>query len=243
MDLQQKQRCWKLEVEVLDSDSSWISGFDPSKKKKKKKKKKSKPLFQEGGHFLEDNAPHRQSCQNFDEPDYGYKELLRRAFDRLRDDDLEASTERPRTVMMPPHLLAQGTVTVCLNFADLCRTYDLFYFVIDLSFLTLLVESTGVSLFNIPTLFRMHRKPDHVMNFLLLQMETKGLLNKQQRLEMKGLVSHRDFQAVLRRYIDAFVICICCKSPDTALGEYNGLFTLRCEMCGLAALIDVPSPL
>ncbi|XP_010490494.1 PREDICTED: eukaryotic translation initiation factor 2 subunit beta isoform X2 [Camelina sativa] len=211
MDLQQKQRCWKLEVEVLDSDSSWISGFDPSKKKKKKKKKKSKPLFQEGGHFLEDNAPHRQSCQNFDEPDYGYKELLRRAFDRLRDDDLEASTERPRTVMMPPHLLAQGTVTVCLNFADLCRT--------------------------------MHRKPDHVMNFLLLQMETKGLLNKQQRLEMKGLVSHRDFQAVLRRYIDAFVICICCKSPDTALGEYNGLFTLRCEMCGLAALIDVPSPL
>ncbi|XP_010424013.1 PREDICTED: eukaryotic translation initiation factor 2 subunit beta [Camelina sativa] len=218
MDLQQKQRCWKLEAEVLDSDSSWISGFDPSKKKKKKKKKKSKPLvregnilLQEGGHFLEDNAPHSQSCQNFDEPDYGYKELLRRAFDRLRDDDLEASTERPRTVMMPPHLLAQGTVTVCLNFADLCRT--------------------------------MHRKPDHVMKFLLLQMDTKGLLNKQQRLEMKGLVSHRDFQAVLRRYIDAFVICICCKSPDTALGEYNGLFTLRCEMCGLAALINVPSPL
>ncbi|XP_010496812.1 PREDICTED: eukaryotic translation initiation factor 2 subunit beta-like [Camelina sativa] len=216
MDLQQTQRCWKLELEVLDSDSSWISGFDPSKKKKKKKK--SKPLvregdilFQKGGHFLEDNAPPRQSCQNFDEPDYGYKELLSRAFDRLRDDDLEASTERPRTVMMPPQLLAQGTVTVCLNFADLCRT--------------------------------MHRKPDHVMKFLLLQMDTKGLLNKQQRLEMKGLVSHRDFQAVLRRYIDAFVICICCKSPDTALGEYDGLFTLRCEMCGLAALIDVPSPL
>lgn len=30
--------------------------------------------------------------------------------------------------------------------------------------------------------------------------------------------------------LDAFVICICCKSPDTALAEDNGLFTLRCEM-------------
>ncbi|XP_023633497.1 eukaryotic translation initiation factor 2 subunit beta [Capsella rubella] len=205
MDLQQKQRCWKLELEVLDSDSSWISKFDPSKKKKKRKPliREDYILFQKGGHFAEANAAHCQSGQKF-EPDYGYKELLSRVFDRLREDDLEVSTESPRRVMIPPQLFAQGTVTVCLNFADLCRT--------------------------------MHRKPDHVMKFLLGQMETKGSLNKQQRLEMKGLVSSKNFQAVFRRYVDAFVICICCKSPDTALVEDNGLFTLKCEMCGFSSI-------
>ncbi|VVB12787.1 unnamed protein product [Arabis nemorensis] len=139
-------------------------------------------------------------------------QLLRRVFDLIREDDLEIITDRPRTAMMSPRLLAEGTqTTVCLNFAHLCRT--------------------------------MHRKPGHVMNFLLGQMETKGSLDKQQRLEMQGLVSSKDFQAVFRRYIvgescltcirwvlDAFVICSCCKSPGTALGEDNGLFTLRCEM-------------
>jgi len=50
----------------------------------------------------------------------------------------------------------------------------------------------------------MHRKPDHVMKFLLAQMETKVSLNKQQRLEIKGLVSSKDFQAVFRKYIGEF---------------------------------------
>ncbi|KAL1213325.1 Eukaryotic translation initiation factor 2 subunit beta [Cardamine amara subsp. amara] len=216
MDLQQKQACCKLELEVLDNDSLWDIKFDPTKKKKKKKPLLREDitydiLFQKRRHFSEDNAPHCQSGQNF-EPDYGYKELLGRVFDRLREEDLEVSTDRPRTVMMPPQLLAQGSQkTVCLNFAHLCRT--------------------------------MHRKPDHVMKFLLDQMETRGLLNKQQQLETKGLVSSKDFQAVFRRYIDAFVICSCCKNPDTALAEDNGLFTLRCEMCGLVASIKAPNHL
>ncbi|ESQ40013.1 hypothetical protein EUTSA_v10014626mg [Eutrema salsugineum] len=220
MDLQQEQACWKLELDE-------VTKFDPSKKKKKKKNKKWKPLicedgtydilFHKGRHFAEDNSLHCRSGRrllfghNF-EPDYGYEELLTRVFDMLREDDLEVSTERPRTAMMPPLLRAQGTlITVCLNFVHLCRM--------------------------------MHRKPGHVMKFLLAQMETKGLLNKQQQLEMKGLVSSSDFQAVFRRYSDAFVICSCCKSPDTALAEENGLLTLRCEMCGLVASIKEPNPL
>ncbi|CAA7051154.1 unnamed protein product [Microthlaspi erraticum] len=220
MDLERKQACWKLELEVLDKDSSWVSKFDPSKKKKKKKPpiRDDDLLFQKGRHFAENSEPHcRQSGRRllpghkFD-PDYGYKELLSRVFGMLCEDDLEVPTEKPRTVMLPPRLLAQGTqITVCSNFAQLCTT--------------------------------MHREPDHVMGFLLGQMETKGLLDKQQRLEMKGIVSCQDFQALFRRYIDAFVICSCCKSPDTALTEENGLFTLTCEMCGLAASIKEPNPL
>ncbi|KAF8089795.1 hypothetical protein N665_0496s0004 [Sinapis alba] len=89
----------------------------------------------------------------------------------------------------------------------------------------------------------MHRKPGHVIKFLLGQMETKGSLNKQHHLEMKGLVSSQDFQAVFQRYIDTFVVCSCCKSPDTALAEDNGISTLSCEMCGLVALINEPNHL
>lgn len=50
-------------------------------------------------------------------------QLLSRVFDMLRE---EVSTERPRTVMMRhPQLLAQGTqITICLDFAHLCTTYD-----------------------------------------------------------------------------------------------------------------------
>lgn len=108
---------------------------------------------------------------------------------------------------------------------------------------------------------RMHRKPGHVIKFLLGQMETKGWLNKQHQLEMKGLVSSQHFQAVFQRYIgifhylflsfamevlsdmytfvlDAFVICSCCKSPDTALAEDNGISTLSCEMVSRTTIMS-----
>lgn len=39
-----------------------------------------------------------------------------------------------------------------------------------------------------------------------------------------------DSYNVFHCVLDAFVICSCCKNPDTALAEDNGLFTLRCEM-------------
>lgn len=64
-------------------------------------------------------------------PAFSALQLLRRVFDLLREDDLEIITDRPRTVMMSPRLLAEGTqTTVCVNFADLCRTYDLLCFLI-----------------------------------------------------------------------------------------------------------------
>lgn len=173
-------------------------------------------------------------------------QLLSRVFDMLHE---EVSTERPRTVMMRhPQLLAQGTqITICLDFAHLCTTYD--------PPLVFLFPSWPMYPYFLKLcLFRMHRKPGHVIKFLLGQMETKGWLNKQHQLEMKGFVSSQHFQAVFQRYIgmfflyhfplfalevlsdmytfvlDAFVICSCCKSPDTALAEDNGISTLSCEM-------------
>ncbi|KAL5580484.1 hypothetical protein UlMin_015255 [Ulmus minor] len=78
----------------------------------------------------------------------------------------------------------------------------------------------------------MHRQPDHVMNFLLAELGTSGSLDGQQRLVVKGRFAPKNFEGILRRYVNEYVICLGCKSPDTILSKENRLFFLRCEKCG-----------
>ncbi|EXB44649.1 Eukaryotic translation initiation factor 2 subunit beta [Morus notabilis] len=75
----------------------------------------------------------------------------------------------------------------------------------------------------------MHRQPDHVMTFLLAELGTNGSLDGQQRLVVKGRFAPKNFEGILRRYINEYVICLGCKSPDTILSKENRLFFLRCE--------------
>uniref|UniRef100_A0A6N2LV31 Eukaryotic translation initiation factor 2 subunit beta n=1 Tax=Salix viminalis TaxID=40686 RepID=A0A6N2LV31_SALVM len=78
----------------------------------------------------------------------------------------------------------------------------------------------------------MHRQADHVMAFLLAELGTSGSLDGQQRLVIKGRFAPKNFEGILRRYINEYVICLGCKSPDTILSKENRLFFLRCEKCG-----------
>ncbi|ERN20284.1 hypothetical protein AMTR_s00066p00171460 [Amborella trichopoda] len=78
----------------------------------------------------------------------------------------------------------------------------------------------------------MHRQPDHVMTFLLAEMGTSGSLDGQQRLVVKGRFAPKNFEGILRRYVNEYVMCNGCKSPDTILSKENRLFFLRCEQCG-----------
>ncbi|KAJ4970027.1 hypothetical protein NE237_003126 [Protea cynaroides] len=78
----------------------------------------------------------------------------------------------------------------------------------------------------------MHRQPEHVMTFLLAEMGTSGSLDGQQRLVIKGRFAPKNFEGILRRYVNEYVICNGCKSPDTILSKENRLFFLRCEQCG-----------
>ncbi|KAL6504102.1 hypothetical protein OROGR_026025 [Orobanche gracilis] len=77
----------------------------------------------------------------------------------------------------------------------------------------------------------MHRQPEHVMTFLLAEMGTSGSLDGQQRMVIKGRFAPKNFEGILRRYINEYVICNGCKSPDTILSKENRLFFLRCEKC------------
>jgi len=78
----------------------------------------------------------------------------------------------------------------------------------------------------------MHRLPEHVMTFLLAELGTSGSLDGQQRLVVKGRFAPKNFEGILRRYVNEYVICNGCKSPDTILSKENRLFFLRCEKCG-----------
>ncbi|KAF5742754.1 hypothetical protein HS088_TW09G00814 [Tripterygium wilfordii] len=78
----------------------------------------------------------------------------------------------------------------------------------------------------------MHRQAEHVMAFLLAELGTSGSLDGQQRLVVKGRFAPKNFEGILRRYVNEYVICIGCKSPDTILSKENRLFFLRCEKCG-----------
>ncbi|GAB4827723.1 hypothetical protein Ancab_034609 [Ancistrocladus abbreviatus] len=70
----------------------------------------------------------------------------------------------------------------------------------------------------------MHRQPEHVMAFLLAEMGTSGSLDGQQRLVVKGRFAPKNFEGILRRYVNEYVICNGCKSSDTILSKENRLF-------------------
>ncbi|KAL5741163.1 hypothetical protein ACOSP7_027895 [Xanthoceras sorbifolium] len=78
----------------------------------------------------------------------------------------------------------------------------------------------------------MHRQAEHVMTFLLAEMGTSGSLDGQRGLVVKGSFAPKDVEGILRRYINEYVLCNSCRSPDTILTKENCLFFLRCEQCG-----------
>lgn len=78
----------------------------------------------------------------------------------------------------------------------------------------------------------MHRQPEHVQNFLLAELGTNGNLDGQQRLIIKGRFAPKNFESILQKYANEYVICNGCKSSDTLLTKESRLFFLRCEKCG-----------
>jgi len=79
---------------------------------------------------------------------------------------------------------------------------------------------------------RMHRQPEHVIQFLYSELGTQGSVDGAQRLVMKGRYTQKQIENVLRKYIVEYVTCKICKSPDTLLGKENRLYFMTCESCG-----------
>ncbi|PWN52804.1 hypothetical protein IE53DRAFT_250570 [Violaceomyces palustris] len=79
---------------------------------------------------------------------------------------------------------------------------------------------------------RMHRQPDHVIQYLFSELGTLGSIDGTQRLIIKGRFQPKQIENVLRRYITEYVICKTCKRPETLLTKENRIFFVTCEKCG-----------
>ncbi|KAH8112859.1 domain found in IF2B/IF5-domain-containing protein [Phellopilus nigrolimitatus] len=79
---------------------------------------------------------------------------------------------------------------------------------------------------------RMHRPPEHVIQFMFAEMGTTGSVDGAGRLVIKGRFQQKQVENVLRRYIVEYVTCKTCKSPDTVLTKENRIFFVSCESCG-----------
>ncbi len=86
----------------------------------------------------------------------------------------------------------------------------------------------------------MHRQPDHVLSYLMGELGTSGSLDGQQRLIVKGRFLPKAFEGVLRRYVNEYVLCHACKSPDTLLdrNQTTRLYVLRCQQCGASRSVS-----
>ncbi|GAA5976054.1 hypothetical protein JCM11641_003270 [Rhodosporidiobolus odoratus] len=79
---------------------------------------------------------------------------------------------------------------------------------------------------------RMHRSPEHVIQFLFAELGTNGSVDGSGRLVIKGRFQQKQIENVLRRYIVEYVTCKTCKSPDTVLTKKDRLFFMTCSSCG-----------
>ena len=79
---------------------------------------------------------------------------------------------------------------------------------------------------------RMHRQPEHVIQFLFAELGTSGSVDGSQRLVIRGRFQQKQIENVLRRYIIEYVTCKTCKSPETTLTKENRLYFMTCEACG-----------
>ncbi|ETW77459.1 hypothetical protein HETIRDRAFT_480114 [Heterobasidion irregulare TC 32-1] len=79
---------------------------------------------------------------------------------------------------------------------------------------------------------RMHRQPEHVIQYLFAELGTTGSVDGSGRLVIRGRFQQKQIENVLRRYIIEYLTCKTCKSPDTLLTKENRIFFMSCESCG-----------
>ncbi|ORY83290.1 domain found in IF2B/IF5-domain-containing protein [Protomyces lactucae-debilis] len=200
-----------------------VGEFDFSTTKKKKKKKvidtaALDALEQEAGTTAgdaadeddgdaTDKAPAARQNKAEGEPwvgsdrDYTFKELLQRLFDQHRVNNPDADSGEKRKYTIVPPNV-QREGSKKTCFAN----------VADIS-------------------KRMHRSPDHVIQFIYAELGTNGSIDGAGRLILKGRFQQKQIETVLRRYISEYVTCKTCRSPDTLLTKENRLFFLDCEQC------------
>ncbi|RZC42791.1 eukaryotic translation initiation factor 2 subunit 2 [Asbolus verrucosus] len=188
----------------LDDNFDLEVDFSKTKKRKKKKKDLGELMAAEADEKHEDkeNVDENSAVWMGSDRDYTYDELLKRAFEIMRDKNPDmAAGKKQKFVMRPPQVVRIGTKkTSFANFTEICKM--------------------------------LHRQPKHLLDFLLAELGTSGSVDGNSQLIIKGRFQQKQIENVLRRYIKEYVTCHTCRSPDTILQKDTRLFFLQCETCG-----------
>lgn len=85
-----------------------------------------------------------------------------------------------------------------------------------------------------------NRPNEHLQAFILAELGTSGSLDGQQRLIMKGRFLPKAFEGCLRRYMNEYVLCNSCKSPDTLLDRDSAsrIMYLKCQQCNASRTVS-----
>lgn len=79
---------------------------------------------------------------------------------------------------------------------------------------------------------KLHRQPEHLKRFLCTELSTTGSIDENGQLMVKGRFKSDNFQKLLRAYVEQYILCATCKSPNTTSSKENRLQMLQCHSCG-----------
>lgn len=77
----------------------------------------------------------------------------------------------------------------------------------------------------------LNRDTDHLMKYLLGELGTAGKLESGRAI-FNGKFERTYVNSIIKNYIDEYVICSECGSPDTHIGKDGRVAVLRCDACG-----------
>ena len=76
-----------------------------------------------------------------------------------------------------------------------------------------------------------HRKPEHLLKYVLKELASPGDIKKQFVLLGTKVPAGR-INEKIRKYVDLFVICRECGKPDTKMSKEGNVYFLKCQACG-----------
>ena len=77
------------------------------------------------------------------------------------------------------------------------------------------------------------RKAEHLLQYVSTELNTDSSLNNEQQLIMKGKVTNKQIESVLKKYINDYVTCANCKHVNTTLykNPRTRTYEMRCLVC------------
>jgi len=76
-----------------------------------------------------------------------------------------------------------------------------------------------------------NRDPDHLMKYLLRELGTAGRIEGSRAI-FQGKFNPENIEKLLDSYLEEYVICSECGSPDTHLLKSGRITMLKCDACG-----------